>query len=176
MKIVFTFSSMIFLLGCSTISKWNSDYDNMTSGNKILTTALVGLGTGMLIGNSIGTTPETKKNLTFMFAGFGTASGLAYGVNKYHDSEISIEKYHELEKQISILNEKSKDFDKLTSLELISKGTTESEKTPPELKEYLKKGKWERYKLMRWNQDPEDENIYYKITEQIKLIPKDNEE
>jgi hypothetical protein len=148
----------------------------MTSGNKILTTALVGLGTGMLIGNSIGTTPETKKNLTFMFAGFGTASGLAYGVNKYHDSEISIEKYHELEKQISILNEKSKDFDKLTSLELISKGTTESEKTPPELKEYLKKGKWERYKLMRWNQDPEDENIYYKITEQIKLIPKDNEE
>lgn len=156
---------------CATVSKWNSDFDKLESGNKILINALVGLGVGAVIGNSTGTTPETKKNLTFMFSGFGLSTGLIYGVNKYHHSDISVEKFRQLEKDNKLLLDTKLEYEKLTSMELISKGKTESENTPPELREYLKKGRWERYKLLRWSQDPEDENIYYKVVEQIKLIP-----
>lgn len=161
----------VLLSSCATVSKWNKQFDNLESGNKILVNALVGAGLGAIVGNSIGSSPETKKNLTIMFTGFGASAGLIYGVNKYHHSDINIEKYRELEKENAILLNTKLEYEKLTNFELISKGKSDSENTPPEFKEFLKKGRWERYKLLRWSQDPEDENIYYKVIEQIKLIP-----
>ena len=156
---------VIFLSSCAS-------FESMSQKNKTYTLAAVGAVVGILAGQSIGTTPETKKNLTYMGTGLGASTGFIVGMNLYDFEERPLH----TEQEFQALTLKVQEFEKQMSLELISKGTTESDKTPPELREYLKKGKWERYKLQRWNQDPEDENIFYKVTEQIKLIPKEGEE
>lgn len=158
-------SIVIFLTSCAS-------FNDMSAKNKTYTLAAIGALVGIAAGQSIGTTPETKKNLTYMGTGLGTSTGFILGMNLYDFEDKPLHSEQEFQE----LTLKVQEFEKQMNLELISKGTTESEKTPPELREYLKKGKWERYKLQRWNQDPEDENIFYKITEQIKLIPKEGEE
>lgn len=158
-------SIVILLNSCAS-------FEDMSAKNKTYTLAAVGAVVGILAGQNIGSTAETKKNLTYMGTGLGASTGFMVGMNLYDFEEKPLHS----EQEFQALSLKVQEFEKQMNLELISKGTTESEKTPPELREYLKKGKWERYKLQRWNQDPEDENIFYKITEQIKLIPKEGEE
>ena len=159
------FAIVIFLSSCAS-------FDNMSPKNKTYTLGTLGAVIGILAGQSIGSTPDTRRTLNYVGTGLGGSTGLLIGMNLYDFEEKPLHS----EQDFQALTLKVQEFEKQMNLELISKGTTESEKTPPELREYLKKGKWERYKLQRWNQDPEDENIFYKVTEQIKLIPKEGEE
>lgn len=149
-----------------------SSFNRLRQKEKIILTAS---GAGF-VGYNVGSASK-NENKGAQGTLTGSLAALAVGIASLYlfepDENPADEK---LKQENIILNDKIKEIEKQMSLELISKGTTESEKTPQELKEYLKKGKWERYKLLKWNQDPEDENIYYKITEQIKLIPKESEE
>ena len=165
MRILILFVSILSVTSCAT-------YNNLKPKEKTYALAASGALLGILVGQSIGTTPQTRTNLTYMGTGLGASTGFIIGLNLY-DFEPPTTR---TEQEYLGMELKIKEFEKQMNLELISKGTTDSAKTPPELKEYLKKGKWERYKLQRWNQDPEDENIFYKVTEQIKLIPKEGEE
>lgn len=139
-----------------------------------------GMAIGGLVGylglQTLGTTPENKKTLANMGVGIGAATGAAYQTFMSNSQTIDGVDYEKMTQENAALKIKVDEFQKQMNLELISKGATDSDKTPPELREYLKKGRWERYRLQRWNQDPEDENIFYKVTEQIKLIPKEGEE
>ena len=164
-KILALVAFIVSISSCASIT-------DMSSKNKTYLLAAAGAVAGVAIAQSVGTTPETRKSLSYMGGGIGASTGFLLGLNVFDFQDKSTR----TEQEYLALESKAKEFERQMSLEMISKGTTESEKTPPELRAYLKKGKWERYKLQRWNQDPEDENIYYKVTEQIKLIPKEGEE
>lgn len=160
--------SVLAFSSCATI-------DRMSFREKIVATA----GAASVIGYSAGTSSnKSSENKGAYGTMYGALAGLTAGLISLYifDNGDSSANNQQLVDENKALHDKVVEFEKQMALELISKGKSDSSGTPSELKPYLKNGRWESYKLLRWQQDPEDDNIFYKITEQLKVIPKENEE
>jgi hypothetical protein len=152
-----------------------ASFDRMNYKEKIILTA----GTASVVGYSAATSAnKDSENKGAYGTMYGALAGLAVGLIGlcvFDNNDTSADSQR-LQGENKALQDKVAEFEKQMGLELLSKGKSESASTPPELKPYFKNGRWESYKLLRWQQDPEDDNVFYKITEQLKLIPKENEE
>lgn len=133
----------------------------------------IGLLAGYVVGQSIGSNADNKRTIGYIGAGAGAASGALYSL--YMEETVNEAQSLNIQSENEALKLKVAEFEKQMALKLISKGTGASDKTPVQLKEYLGLGKWELYDLEQWVQSPEDENIYYKQTQQLKLIPKEEQ-
>lgn len=152
-----------------------ASFERASFREKVIVTA----GAASVIGYSAGTSSnKSSENKGAYGTMYGALAGLAAGLISLYifDNGDSAANNQQLVDENKALHDKVVEFEKQMALELISKGKSDSSGTPSELKPYLKNGRWESYKLLRWQQDPEDDNIFYKITEQLKVIPKENEE
>ncbi len=146
--------SALLLSSCATTNK-----------EKRLTLTVAGIGAGAAIG---ATRPEEKSKNAVLYGSL-IGVGAAIVSELLFDDERSMRRMKKETEELKASNEILKSR---TEPRLEKEGSSLlSAQLPKDTRHLIKPGGWKRYRLDRWVQDEENENVWFRQTEMFEVIP-----